>query len=159
MRPLLRRAAQHDQRWRAQRRPTIREATPSRGVMKNELEVLLVDDDRVVRGILARVLRQAGLGVMPVASGAEALELLRSGRRFDVIVSDLVMPGLSGVALLQQVRRLQLEVPVIIVSGNTTAHSARVAMDLGSFRYLHKPVETSELIAAISDAAAKPRSA
>jgi two-component system, cell cycle sensor histidine kinase and response regulator CckA len=122
--------------------------------MKSKLEILLVDDDRVVRGVLARVLRQAGISVVPVEGGAEAIELLRSGRRFDVIVSDSVMPGVSGTALLQYVRRLELAVPVIIVSGNATSQSARVAMDLGSFRYLHKPVETSDLLQAISDAAA-----
>jgi CheY-like chemotaxis protein len=122
--------------------------------MKRKLEILLVDDDTVVRTMFARVLSQAGVSVEAVASGTAALDLLRSGRRFDVIVSDLVMPGLSGVGLLQHVRRLALHVPVIIVSGNTTPHDARVAMECGSFRYLHKPIETSELIQAVTDAAA-----
>jgi DNA-binding NtrC family response regulator len=125
--------------------------------MESKLEILLVDDDRVVRGVFARILSQAGLSVVPVESGAGAIELLRSGRRFDVIVSDLVMPGVGGTALLQYVRQLGLAVPVIIVSGNATSRSARVAMDLGSFRYLHKPVETSDLLQAIADAVAYQR--
>lgn len=95
--------------------------------------------------------------MVPIESGGGAIELLQSGRRFDAIVSDLVMPGVSGAALLHYVRRLELAVPVIIVSGNATPHSARVAMDLGSFRYLHKPVETRDLIQAITDAVAYQR--
>lgn len=124
---------------------------------KRELEILLVDDDTAVRVISKRILNRAELRVEAVASGKEALDLLRRGRRFDVIVSDLVMPGIDGMALLQRVRQLDLDVPVIIVTGNATLESAILAMEYGGFRYLQKPVENATLVQVVKEAAAHHR--
>lgn len=124
---------------------------------KRELAILLVDDDTAVRIISKRILNRAGLEVEAVASGEEALDLLRRGRRFDVIVSDLVMPGIDGMLLLQRVRQLDLDVPVIIVTGQATLESAILAMEYGGFRYLQKPVENSTLVQVVKDAAAHHR--
>jgi EAL domain-containing protein (putative c-di-GMP-specific phosphodiesterase class I) len=121
------------------------------------IEILLVDDDTAVRNVYQRILVRAGLLVDAVASGREALEQLRRGRRYDVIVSDLVMPDLDGMALLQRVRRLDLDVPVIIVTGNGTLESAILAMEYGGFRYLQKPVENTRLVQVVRDAAAHHR--
>jgi EAL domain-containing protein (putative c-di-GMP-specific phosphodiesterase class I) len=125
--------------------------------MKRTIEILLVDDDPAVRAVFGRVLSRAGLSVVPAASGTEALELLRRGRRFDVIVSDLVMPGLDGTALLQRIRQLDLDVPVIIVTGNATLESAILAMEYGGFRYLRKPIDNAQLVKVVTDAAAHHR--
>jgi EAL domain-containing protein (putative c-di-GMP-specific phosphodiesterase class I)/CheY-like chemotaxis protein len=124
---------------------------------KRELEILLVDDDTAVRVISKRVLSRAELKVEDVASGEEAMDLLQRGRRFDVIVSDLVMPGMSGMALLQRIRQLDLDVPVIIVTGNATLESAILAMEYGGFRYLQKPVENVSFVQVVKDAAAHHR--
>ena len=124
---------------------------------KRELDILLVDDDTAVRVISKRILNRAELRVEAVASGQEALDLLRRGRRFDVIVSDLVMPGIDGMALLQRVRQLDLDVPVIIVTGNATLESAIQAMEYGGFRYLQKPVENTNLVQTVKEAAAHHR--
>ena len=121
------------------------------------IEILLVDDDTAVRTVLKRVLSKAGLAVEALASGAEALDLLRRGRRFDTIVSDLVMPGMSGMELLQQVRQLDLDVPIVIVTGNATLETAILAMEYGGFRYLQKPVENAQLVRVVRDAAAHHR--
>ena len=70
------------------------------------VEILLVDDDTAVRVISTRILSKAGLVVEAVADGESALDRLRRGRRFDVIVSDLVMPNIDGRELLSRVREL-----------------------------------------------------
>ena len=122
-----------------------------------ETQILLVDDDTAVRTISKRILDKAGLRVEAASAGEAALDLLRRGRRFDVIVSDLVMPGMSGMQLLQHVRQLDLDVPVIIVTGNATLESAILTMEYGGFRYMQKPVENARLVQVVKDAAAHHR--
>lgn len=133
--------------------PRVREqhSTRSARPMIRHIEVLLVDDDPAVRGVFARVLRQAGLVVTPVGSGDAAIELLRAGRSFDVVVSDLLMPGLSGAALLQRLRQLVAPVSIIGISGDARALRA---VEAAGFRCLTKPIDNDELVAAVVDAAA-----
>lgn len=119
--------------------------------MKRNIEILLVDDDPAVRGVFARVLLQAGFGVASVSSGEAALELLRRGQRFDVIVSDFAMPGLCGHALVQRFQRLDRGVPIIVVTGSSQA--AR-GIERGGLRCLLKPIDNAELIEAVTHAAA-----
>jgi len=119
---------------------------------KRALKILLVDDDTAVRVISTRILSKAGLTVEAVSGGEAALDLLRRGRRFDVIVSDLVMPNIDGMELLRRVRQLDLDVPVIIVTGQATLESAILAMEYGGFRYLQKPVANATLVRAVSEA-------
>jgi EAL domain-containing protein (putative c-di-GMP-specific phosphodiesterase class I) len=120
-------------------------------------EILLVDDDPAVRGVFTRVLTKAGLLVAPMASGEDALLHLSSGRRYDTIVTDLVMSGIDGMALLQGVRQLDLDVPVIIVTGNPSLETAIRAMEYGGFRYLQKPVDNASFVKVVKAAAAHHR--
>lgn len=122
-----------------------------------DVEILLVDDDTAVRVISTRILSTAGLSIEAVADGETALDLLRRGRRFDVIVSDLVMPNMDGMELLRRVRELDLDVPVIVMTGQGTLESAILAMEYGGFRYLQKPVENATLVQVVRDAAAHHR--
>jgi EAL domain-containing protein (putative c-di-GMP-specific phosphodiesterase class I) len=124
---------------------------------KRPNEVLLVDDDDAVRKMMFKVLTKAGFNVEPVASAAEALQILRRGRRFETIVSDLMMPGMDGMQLLRFVRQLDLDVPMIIATGNPSLESALMAMEQGGFRYLPKPVENHRLIEVVRDAATQHR--
>jgi len=127
-------------------------ALRARVTMRRNVEVLLVDDDPAVRAIFARILRQADIGVLPVASGDAALELLHAGRSFDVIVSDLIMPGLSGTALLRRFRQLERRASIIIVTGDA---SALRSVELAGFRCLQKPIDNDELVAAVMTAASR----
>jgi EAL domain-containing protein (putative c-di-GMP-specific phosphodiesterase class I) len=120
-------------------------------------EVLVVDDDDAVRKMMSRVLTRAGLKVEAVASAGQALEVLRRGRRFETIVTDLMMPEMDGMQLLRFVRQLDLDVPLIIVTGNPTLESAILAMEHGGFRYLPKPVENERLIRVVREAATQHR--
>ena len=92
----------------------------------------------------ARALRQAGLSVVTARDGAEALEeLARCG--IDVIVTDIAMPGVSGIDLLRAVRERGLQIPVILVTGVPGMDSAVLAVEHAALRYLLKPVDIEQL--------------
>jgi len=123
-----------------------------------ETKVLLVDDDSAVRNALRRVLERRGYQVFACSSGSEALELLAAGG-FDAMVSDVRMPGMSGLKLLRAVREHDLDLPVILVTGNPDLASATEAVEYGAFQYLIKPVESDRLDEAVDRAAAIGRMA
>jgi EAL domain-containing protein (putative c-di-GMP-specific phosphodiesterase class I) len=126
-------------------------------VRENRAEVLLVDDDDVVCGALSAMLERDGFSVESVTSGEAGLSLLRDGRRFDAIVTDLLMPGTNGIELLQRIRDVDLDVPVIVLSGSPSLEGAITAVRYGAFRYLQKPSEVTELASTVREAAALHR--
>ena len=98
--------------------------------------MLLADDDPALRRMLTRLLKRGGFDVVDVDSGRDAFAEL-SKRRFDVILSDIHMPGGDGLELLRSVRRLDLDVPVILMSGKPDVQTgAATALEFGAFRYL-----------------------
>jgi EAL domain-containing protein (putative c-di-GMP-specific phosphodiesterase class I) len=119
--------------------------------------VLVVDDEEPLRKLIDRMLTRAGLQVQAAGSAEEALDILRLGHRFDTIVSDLMMPGMDGMQFLREIRQLDLDVPMIFLTGNPSLSTAMEAMEQGGFRYLAKPVEAERLVAIVKDAAAHHR--
>ncbi len=124
---------------------------------KCQTEVLLVDDDPMARRAIERVLIAAGFKVHAVADGEEAIALYREGRLFHVVVTDLVMRGIGGMELLRLIRQVDVDVPVIIVTGSATLETALQTLEYGGFRYLLKPVEEARLLAVVKEAAATHR--
>ena len=102
--------------------------------------ILVVDDEEQLRRLIERMLTRAGLFVETAASGEEAMAILRRGRRFDTVVSDLIMPGMGGMQFLREIRQVDLDVPVIFLTGNPSLSSAMEAMEQGGYRYLAKPL-------------------
>ena len=117
-----------------------------------ETRILLVDDDAAVLRVIQKRLEKAGHRVVACGDGAEALAVL-ANEVFDVMVSDIQMPGLSGLALLRAVREHDLDLPVVLVTGNPGVKSAADAVGYGAFRYLIKPVPFEELNAVVTRAA------
>ena len=113
--------------------------------------ILVADDDRVLLRAYARVLSTNGYRVETVADGQSALEAFQK-RRFDLILSDIDMPGLSGIGLLEAVRAYDLDVPVVLVTGTPEVDSTIRAIEHGALRYLVKPVETAALVKVAGDA-------
>jgi EAL domain-containing protein (putative c-di-GMP-specific phosphodiesterase class I) len=113
--------------------------------------VLLVDDEAEVLRALHGVLTAAGYDVWLATAGKQALEAIMS-RSYDVIVSDISMPGMSGIALLRSVRERDLDVPVILMTGQPTLETAMEAMSLGAVKYLAKPFSNAELVKAVERA-------
>ena len=119
--------------------------------------VLLIDDDFDVRRTHAKMLERAGFEVEPSPSATHALEAIERGLRASVIVTDLNMPRLTGIDFLRAVRRVDQDVPVVIVTGFPSMETAIQAIHYGGFRYLMKPVPATELVAAVRDGAAMHR--
>jgi EAL domain-containing protein (putative c-di-GMP-specific phosphodiesterase class I) len=114
--------------------------------------ILVADDDRDFRRVVARLLRRAGFEVVEVETGTAAIAEL--GRQsFDVILSDVHMPNGGGLDLIRDIRRIDLDVPVILMSGVPDVDSAAAAVELGAFRYLTKPLYTDGLEKTVRDAA------
>jgi Nif-specific regulatory protein len=110
--------------------------------------VLVVDDDDGVRYTLAGVFEDAGLAVTEARDGAEALALLqRPGEAFDLVVSDLRMPRLDGMALLERARAAGVRAPFVMVTAHGSERAAVEAMKRGAYDYFRKPFEPDELLA------------
>jgi EAL domain-containing protein (putative c-di-GMP-specific phosphodiesterase class I)/CheY-like chemotaxis protein len=101
--------------------------------------ILVVDDEDALRRAFARTLEDAGFEVAQAGTGKEALKLLEA-TRFDTIVSDITMPGMTGIELLRAVRQRDHDVPMILVTGNPSVDSATEAVEHGALRYLVKPI-------------------
>gem|GEM_PF-1058956 len=130
-------------------------ATPTVPAALRSLRVLLIDDDDVLRAMLARDLGEHGLVAETAGGGAEALARLAGGGDFDVVVADLAMPGMSGAALIREARRLKPGLPAIILTGDIVAAAAQDLDTLGA-PVVRKPVATAALVAAIEAAARAP---
>jgi EAL domain-containing protein (putative c-di-GMP-specific phosphodiesterase class I) len=113
--------------------------------------VLVVDDDEALSRALSRVLKMAGYDVVVASNGAAAVEKVMH-RAFDVILSDIQMPGMSGVDLLSIVRAYDLDVPVILMTGNPTLETAMEAVSLGALQYLVKPTPNEDVVKAVDRA-------
>lgn len=113
--------------------------------------VLLVDDDDVLARSYARMLSQEGYGVEMRFDGEAAVEAIRRGV-YDVVLSDIDMPRLGGLALLERIREHDLDIPVVLITGAPSLETAMAAIEHGALRYLTKPVEASRLRAVTADA-------
>lgn len=113
--------------------------------------VLLVDDEEQFVDMLAQRLEVRDYDVTTSNSGEDAIEKLR-GLNFDVVVLDVVMPGVDGIEALKEIKSLKPLTEVIMLTGNATVETAIEGMRLGAFDYLMKPCETEELLAKIDKA-------
>jgi DNA-binding NtrC family response regulator len=118
--------------------------------------ILVVDDEINLRKVLEAQLRREGYRVLAASDGDEAWQLL-STEPVDVLLSDLRMPGLDGMQLLEKVGERFRGVPVVILTAHGTVDTAVDAMKLGAFDYLTKPFDKEELRAIIAKAAAHAR--
>lgn len=116
-------------------------------------EVLVVDDDEAVRTTVSRVLTRARFRVDSAVNADEALGIINAGKRYDVIITDLLMPGMHGIEFLRAVRRIDLDVPLIVLTGNPTLETATSVIEYGGFRYLEKPISNEALCETVRSAA------
>lgn len=108
--------------------------------------ILLVDDDPEIRRLLARRLGRAGYAVREAGNGEEAVALVREAVP-DVVITDMAMPCLDGLGLLEELRGLDADLPVIVLTGHGSFDNAIAAMRKGMlFDYLHKPLEDLSLL-------------
>lgn len=113
--------------------------------------VLVVDDDADTRNVLARTIAGLGINVLEARDGRQALTILKK-QRIEVVISDLVMPRMSGIMMLHSMLEQGHHMPFILVTGYSDKDSAIQALRLGAFDYLEKPVHESDLISVTQEA-------
>jgi excisionase family DNA binding protein len=113
--------------------------------------ILVVDDEASIRELLSKTLALAEYDVDTAPDGRAAVERLRLGH-YDLLIADLKMPGLDGLSLIREAKRLNVELPVIIITGFSTESSAIEAVNLGVAGYLTKPFRVPQVLAAAARA-------
>jgi DNA-binding NtrC family response regulator len=113
--------------------------------------ILVADDDAVIREGLRRILSAEGYQVETVSNGRAALERLEQ-ERFKLLITDLKMPGMSGLEVLQSLRACQPELPVVLITGYAAIDNAVEAMKNGATDYLSKPFANEEIVSKVKNA-------
>lgn len=113
--------------------------------------ILFVDDETVFADNMSKLLNNRGYDVTTVYSGGQAIQTLVN-HDFDVVVLDLKMPGMDGLAALKEIKKLDLFTQTLILTGHGAIDSALEATKLGAYDYLTKPCEINDLISKIEGA-------
>lgn len=108
--------------------------------------VLLVDDERGIRVAMQRVLASAGFSVQSCESGEHGLQLMTMAAGFDVIITDLKMPGLQGTALIRALRAADAQVPIVVLTGNRDSRDLAGLRECGVSACMDKPVDVALLL-------------
>jgi len=117
-------------------------------------KILLVDDEVAFTASMAKLLKVRGYQVSTARSGKEAILQLET-ENFDVVVLDLKMPGIDGIATLNEIKKLKLYTETLILTGHGSIDSALEAFNLGAYDYLTKPCSLEELFNRIESASQK----
>jgi two-component system, NtrC family, nitrogen regulation response regulator NtrX len=118
--------------------------------MAHKAHLLVIDDDPNTLASLARAFRLAGHEATVSDSAARALELIKS-QRFDLILSDVVMPGKDGLSLLEDLKAAGVTTPVVMISGQATVEMAVRATRLGAMDFLEKPLSSDKLLVTVEN--------
>ena len=120
--------------------------------MNNKIRVLLVDDEKQFVTNMARILKVRGFDVTTAFDGYQAVDAIKYGGGFDVVVLDVKMPGLDGVATLGEIKKWAPDTEVIMLTGHATLESGTQAMRKGAYDYLMKPCDIEDLVEKIKEA-------
>jgi excisionase family DNA binding protein len=135
------------QRPRADRPMTVRMAN----ALHRRARVLVVDDEEPIRNLLSKTLALADYEVDVAPDGRTAVDRMRI-IQYDLLITDLRMPGVDGLGVIREARRLKADIPVLIVTGYSTEASAIEAINLGVQGYLTKPFRVPRVLAAAAKA-------
>ena len=119
--------------------------------MPSKANILIIDDDANTLASLARAFRLAGHEAAVCDQAARALELAKV-EHFDLILSDVVMPGRDGIALLADLKNAGIAAPVVMMSGQATIEMAVRSTRLGAIDFLEKPISTEKLLLTVENA-------
>lgn len=114
---------------------------------KRDGAILVVDDERLIRDLLAKTLRREGWPVVAAESGEQALEIMQT-TKVQVVVSDIVMPEMDGFELLSSVKKVDPKLPVILISGRA-GRTREDVMEAGADDFIPKPFNNTEVISRV----------
>jgi DNA-binding NtrC family response regulator len=118
--------------------------------------ILVIDDEEIMREILETLLAREGYAVKVAASGEEGLELARTAT-FDAAIVDVMMPGMDGLMVLAELKKLDDELPVLMVTAFASVETAIAAMKRGAFDYITKPFKNDEVLVVVRNAVERRR--
>lgn len=130
--------------------PSLLEQPPVAGVSFTG-RVLMVEDNAINRLVLRGHLERLGLEVSEAPDGAAALTQLGAGPLPDLVITDMHMPQMGGLALLREIRARQLSVPVVVCSASVMQADIQACVDAGSSHHLAKPIQSAQLLAVLSE--------
>ena len=119
--------------------------------MRRNAAVLVIDDEEIMRDILGTLLEREGYSVRLASSGQEGLDLAKS-LPFDAVIVDVMMPGLDGLQVLDQLKKHDEELPVLMITAYASMESAILAMKKGAFDYITKPFKNDEVLIVLRNA-------
>jgi two-component system response regulator PilR (NtrC family) len=119
--------------------------------MRRTGSILVIDDEEIMREILEALLTREGYQVRIASSGEEGLEIARS-TPFDAAIVDVMMPGMDGIATLEELRRLDEDLPVLMITAFASVETAIAAMKRGAFDYITKPFKNDEVLVVVRNA-------
>lgn len=119
--------------------------------MNEKLRILVVDDESIVRVSCKRILEPEGFHVDIAADGYEAIELIKK-QAYDIIITDLKMPKMDGLEVLQWIKRNSPASKVVVITGFSTPEIAERSVEAGATKYLEKPFTPETLISVIQSA-------
>lgn len=111
--------------------------------------ILVVDDEPEVADTIREALVHGGFEAETAENGRQALNTLRAGHHFDLLITDLRMPGMDGLELLRQARKLRKNIPAAILTGNATFEDGLLAVEEGILEYIAKPITLRDLMTVV----------
>ena len=117
--------------------------------MSKSPNILVVEDDAAMRESCVKLFRVKGYGTAQASCGLKALDRIREQRDIDIVLTDLKMPGMDGVSLLKEIKRLDTSIEVVLMTGYGSVKNAVEAMKHGAADYITKPFDTNELLMTI----------
>src|SRR5438128_9337595 len=118
--------------------------------------ILVVDDEEIMRDVLETLLKREGHDVRLASSGEEGLELART-TPFDAAIVDIMMPGINGIEVLDELKRIDEDLAVLIITAYASVESAIAAMKAGAFDYITKPFKNDEVLVVVRNAMERRR--
>src|SRR6476660_8967331 len=118
--------------------------------------ILVIDDEEIMREILEALLTREGYSVRLAANAAEGLDLVRSVP-FDAAIVDMMMPGMDGISTLDELKKMDDELPVLMITAFASVENAITAMKRGAYDYITKPFKNDEVLVVLRNAMAQRR--
>jgi diguanylate cyclase (GGDEF)-like protein len=119
--------------------------------------ILVVDDDAFSRAVCTDILTEGGFVVTSVSDGSSALDLIEADEPVDIVITDLVMPGISGIEVIERAKRHNTLIDVIMITGHGSMETAIAALKNGAFDYIKKPVDDEDLLLTVNNCMEKKK--
>lgn len=112
-------------------------------------KILIIDDEEDIRIALKRVLSREGYQIELSESATEAVHRIESGESFSIVISDILMSGMSGIDFTKFIADKKINLPVILITGNPNLSSAEAAIRYHAYEYISKPVDRTQLLSVV----------